>query len=240
MRAHPSELTWTRMLDGALSPFQRLRLALHLRGCEKCRAQRQGLLSEQAAFQTAPERAGEMARLVSRFGGRASPPRFLGSLAWAAAGLAAAGAAVLLVWSRGDAGDDELRPKGAALFEVISNRGSEVAPLRQRCRPGDALRARIRTDHAYVLIVGIDPEAKVTALYPMGGERSAEASGGEVLTPGSWVLDAAPGQERFVALFSDRSLPLEEVRRAIEAAPAEAVVVPGARSVERSCFKEAP
>ena len=81
---------------------------------------------------------------------------------------------------------------------------------------------------------------QVTLLYPVGGESSAEVFAGEVLTPGSWVLDATPGKERFVALFSDRNIPLEEVRRTIEAAANSAVVVPGAHSVERSCLKEAP
>jgi hypothetical protein len=241
LKRHPSELVWSRMLDGALAPHERLWLSLHLRRCEVCRRACADMQAERAIFQSAPERATEVQQLVGQLPrGPSVPParphRWVGYAAGAMA--VAASAVVLLVqWPTVE---DGLRAKGGDSFGLVVKHADTVTPLGARCWPGDSLRAQLGSSHGYVLLVGIDPQGHVSALHPFGGTESTPLSEAQEFTPGSWVLDDAVGRERFVAVFSNARVTLEQVRAAVGRAGAATPQLEGAVSLERSCAKEAP
>jgi len=239
---HPSELLWTKLLDGALGPVDRLRLSWHLRSCEACRRERDAMLAERAAFQAAPARASDLQAIASRVPREVAQPARSGTWVGFAAGLAASATVLALVLARPAPGpsDGDLTAKGGEEFSIVVKRGEAVSPLGARCRAGDALRARLRSTHRHVLVLGVDPAGTISALHPFAGAASAALDPAGELTPGSWVLDDAAGVERFVAIFSDTPVSLERARAAIALAGAEPVHLPGAVVLERSCTKEAP
>ncbi len=60
----------------------------------------------------------------------------------------------------------------------------------------------------------------------------------EGTTPTSWILDAVPGRECFVAFFSDQPLGAEAATRALNGSP-EAPALPGASVRVQCCEKGA-
>src|SRR5204863_72309 len=62
----------------------------------------------------------------------------------------------------------------------------------------------------YVAVVGIDGSGAATAYYPFGSrEPAAIAPGGDAVLPGAIALDAAPGDERFYAVFAERPFAID-------------------------------
>ncbi|MGC4119640.1 MAG: zf-HC2 domain-containing protein [Myxococcales bacterium] len=241
MTRHPSELVWTKLLDGALGPVDRLRLGLHLRRCDACRRERDAMLAERAAFDSSPERAADLQAIAGRVprGVSAQPARSR-TFAGLVAGLAAAAALVVLVVARPgpQPPEDDLTAKGGDEFSLVVKRGETVSLLGPRCRAGDALRARLRSAHRHVLVLGIDPAGAVSALHPYSGTSSTSLDPADELTPGSWVLDSAAGVERFVAVFSDSAVSFEQAREALVRSGEAPLTLPGAVVLERSCTKD--
>jgi len=238
---HPSDLVWSRHLGGTLGALERWRLRRHLRTCERCRAQELELLAQKATFDAAPGRAREIAALTAGLPRAAVAPRPARrpALAWGAGfSLAAAGAAaaLLLVLVAEPPGDDEgLRPKGESVFSLFVKRGDRVVPFSDRCRAGDQIRARLRSERRFLVIAGVDSSGTLEVLYPKDAARPAGTPPWELETPGSWVLDDAAGEQRFIAVFSDAPIDLAALRPALlEGRPAPA----GVEILERRCLKE--
>ncbi len=237
MTRHPDALTWSRFLGRELGVFQRLSFARHLRECERCRNRRDALLRERAAFEGAPEREEELSRLLRRAPSSRPPPRLLFGLGMATA---AALALAVFILPRGEPGEDVLRAKGGSHFELWVNRGDVATQLGDECRPGDALRARYRTDRRYLLVLGRDGTGEIAPLFPPAGTGPVRLVEGEGLTPGSWVLDDRPGREQFIAFFSDAPISEAEASAAVRKAGERTPTLEGAEVQWVGCRKTIP
>ncbi len=148
---------------------------------------------------------------------------------WAAVAVATAALALALVIGR-DAGiaptpDDGLpaavRAKGLVALDVFALQDGTVT----EAEPGAALRPGDRIQFTYtsagldhVIVLGADGDGVLSRYYPERGAVSQPvAPGTRMVLEDSIVLDAAPGPEVYVAVFSDEPLEVaavEEVARA--------------------------
>lgn len=227
--SHPSPLTWFRFHAGELGVFAWMSFGAHRLRCAECRTRCQREVAERVAF--------EGAEPVAR-------PHYAFRLALPILAVAAC----LLVWQlfARHAANEQLalnmepegfRPKGASAFDLFVVRGEEEALLGPRCREGDALQARVASSRpGQIIVVGVDPHGTARVLFPLDGATSQAITPGPSLVPNSWVLDAEPGRERFVAFFSDAPLSAEDARRA---ALRDQPQLTGATVVVRSCVKVA-
>jgi hypothetical protein len=207
---HISAMTWFRLESEALGPGDWLGLRLHLLRCPACRQVRAQRL---------------------RLAGPAE--RGWSKVAWLSLTGAAAATIALLVgvtWQRQPV--DELSPKGGSAFTLLEA-DAGGAPLGETCRPGEVLQGEVRSTRRYVLVLSLSGDGASQVLYPAGGARSVELPKGRAAMPNSWVLDAAPGLERFVAVFSDEPLDLPTARAALDAGRPGA----GVEVLERHCLK---
>ena len=227
--SHPTPLTWFRFHAADLGVLGWVSFRAHLVGCSECRLRCRRELAERAAFE-----------------GASPAPR--AALAFRFAMPVIAIAAGILVWqvsarrpvSPGgelavNAEPDGFRAKGSSVFDLFVVRAEEEALLGPRCREGDALQARYTSSRSkQILVVGVDPHGAARVLFPLDGETSQAITPGPNLVANSWVLDAEPGRERFVAFFSDEPLRAEDARRA---ALSDRPQLPGATVVVRDCLK---
>ncbi len=210
--SHPSELKWARHLAGELGPRERWSLRRHLAACEACQRLECQLAAERRLFNAAPERSGEVEQLAGSLA--RAPGVEAQRWRWQWVPLALAGAVAALLLLRLPPGES-FSAKGANVFELHVRRGNGDAPLGGQCRAGDAIRAHYRSDRRYLLVVETGSTGEPQPVFPFGGGRSQEIAAGSQLTPGSWVLDAAPGRECFEAFFSDRPVSVAEARAAL-------------------------
>lgn len=241
MTRHPSALDWSRRLAGdARGWWRERRMRRHLAGCEACRRLEAEMISERIAFDAAPERREELARLQARAATalrHAAPSSALGlpGLRWAlGAGLGLALVAVLAL-RLPEPRDGLLEKGGSALALYVDRPGGAVA-LPARCAPGDRLMARWRTDRPWLLLLERDGAGRVQVLLPAGGTTSVRLQAGEGTTPQSFVLDDTPGRECFAAFFSDEPLDAAAAGRALAGAPG-APALPGASVRVQCCEK---
>lgn len=239
MTTHLTELDWARLLGGELGWWAGRHQRRHLRGCATCRQQEEALLAERRAFQAAPARAAELGRLGASLPPPASRPtqRPASRLAWGGAAALALGLAVLAVLPGAPPGD-ALAAKGGATFTVLVERPGGSDPLGARCAPGDRLMATWRTPLPHLLVLERDGQGRVQALFPREGAASARLSAPEGATPGSWILDDAPGRECFIAFFSEAPIATAAAAGALAAAP-ERPALAGVTAVARCCDKAA-
>lgn len=162
---------------------------------------------------------------------------------------AAAGVALLLgaglYWrlaSRPDGTQDApLSVKGEAdELHVAVQRGGD----RFRLRPGAELKTGdtlgffySAEEKGYLAVFGVDESGETATLYPAGETHSAPVSSGrQAPLPDGAVVGEGEGCEWFVAVFSEVSLDLEALRRAIADGESGedcrlALRIPGARTV---------
>ncbi len=239
---HLDELNLARLLAGDGGWWARRR-ARHLDRCPSCRARLAEARAARATYEADPARAAETRALIRA----ASSIRAPKPARWPwllVPTLAAAGALLALspIAHPPDAGEAPggLRAKGADVFAMYLARGDESGPLPDRCAPGDRLRARLEGPGRWVYVIGVDPTGAVTPLLPDDGDDSLALGDDPLWSPGSWILDAAPGTERFIAAFSDGPLSLADVVDAVEAQAADPLTpVPGLSLVEHRCTKPA-
>jgi hypothetical protein len=228
-----SDLQLERLLVDELGPGgERDALVTHLRTCARCQARRDELAAAPALT------LADLASPSSNTGSNDSwlPPAPLAA-AWPPArekprraraglfvGFAAAGLAAVLLLLPRRAEVPQTRTKGAAARLEMVARGAdgrvfsvfEGTPLRQ----GDAVRFVVTTaTTAHVAVVGLDAAGGVTIHFPPAKPASdAHASGplppGTHTLPGSVVLDATMGDERFVALACAAPVAREVLERA--------------------------
>jgi len=86
--------------------------------------------------------------------------------------------------------------------------------------PNDRIRFAYSVDEdAYLYIVNVDNDKRITPYYPIGtGKSAAIREGTEVFLPGSIRLDAYLGKERIFAVFSREPLKYETIALAIRQA----------------------
>jgi hypothetical protein len=115
--------------------------------------------------------------------------------------------------------DPELVPKGMDdRLEVAAQRGEE----RFRLRPNDSIRAGDRLGFfysarspGYLAVISVDDEGVFSILQPSTHIQIGE----EVPLPNGAVADEGTGCEWIVAVFSEASIPIGELRKQIESAP---------------------
>jgi hypothetical protein len=142
---------------------------------------------------------------------------------WALPFAAALAAAVVLLLSRAGMkpepiADSGIRTKGAIALTVIARRASgEVTRLApgDTVLPGDALRFEVAAAQpGFVAVMGLDAKGVATIYAPASGSMQSLPGGPPVVLPDAIVTDDTLGAERIVAVFCERSMPLEELRSA--------------------------
>ncbi len=206
----PSLATLRRYDTGELAPADAARVQAHVDGCEACQA----VLGDFSAERTAVRLEVPFSAIEARLpGGRALAKLRRFSL-YLALPLIGAAAALFLVPRRTTNGEaPAIRRKGARLDYFVKTPagvrpGNQFAGL----RPGDRIRFRYDAERMkYVLIVGVDPDGKVSA-YAASGDRSMRSAGpGLNLVPSAVTLDADPQPERVFALFSNEPIAVDEI-----------------------------
>ncbi len=188
----------------------------HLSSCAQCQAYLASLQESRKAFlaQRPPELfLKQVAQRAQR-----RPEGRLGR--WLALGIpaTAVAAALLLVVTKPP---DAIRFKGAS-FKVFLKREGMSEPgevsADQRMRAGDSLRFSYQAPHdGYLLVLDLDSSGKATAFYPYGGAQSEPVKAGSPqLLSGTIVLDATPGPEWLLAVYSFEPLPAAPLLRQLE------------------------
>lgn len=171
----------------------------HVAGCATCAAYVQALRVEAAAFSRARPPELFLRQLERR---AAAPPWWRRWLVLAP--VAAAALAVLLV-VRTRPEDDGVTLKGAPLHVFIKRGDVEPRPLAAdaRVQPGDALRFSYDAPSpGFLAVFDLDGREAVTVFWPYGASAAGAVERGQGLLPGSVVLDASPGPEWLVAVWS--------------------------------------
>jgi hypothetical protein len=216
IESHPSLLDLDRHLMGALQDLGGEEVNAHIDGCVACqhRLQAERALGEQ--YLTWLPREQDLLRRA-RSAPPARAPRRLTVIGLSAA---VAAALVLVVTWRAhwapDGGPHD-RIKGGSLMEVVVQRDQATAPFEgQPLQQGDVLAFRYSSQRRYLLMATLEARGKVQVFYPPDGAQSAPiAAGAKIKLKRGLQLDAYPGPERIVALFSDLPLRAEVVERAL-------------------------
>lgn len=240
LREHPSELDWSRWLAAELGWLAARSMRRHLSACGRCRRLEAEMAGERAAFDAAPDRRVELARLraSSALPPQRSPIPYLSRRGGVlAAGAAVASVAALALLQPEPAPRSELAAKGDSTLTFHVARAGGAAPLGPSCAPGARIMARYRTHQPFLLLLQRDGRGEVQVLFPLGGSASARLPGPAGATPHSFVLDATPGRECFAAFFSRRPLDALAAKGALAASP-EAPALPGAEVRAQCCTKE--
>ena len=89
-------------------------------------------------------------------------------------------------------------------------------------RPGDKIRFVVNPGNAkYVLIGSRDGSGAFTVYHPFGGDKSVAIDRGSHELPGAVELDAIPGTEKLVAVFSNEPVDAKALKQAVDTNPAQ-------------------
>ncbi len=145
---------------------------------------------------------------------------------WIFAGgaLAAAAAAVLVLVGRRDTGStegDDIGIKGDSITLVVhaaNDTGTRMLSSGDAIAPNTRIRFEVgAAKRGYVTVIGYDARGATTVYYPYGGAQAAvydPTTGG--LLPGAIAVDATPGAEKYVAVFSEQPFTVESVAPAVQ------------------------
>ena len=138
---------------------------------------------------------------------------FLQKKNWTLFSAAAVAASVLAIinWPENKLSND-LTIKGGGIFTLFVERRGVVTELSESCYAGDRVRAHVKTQKPYLMIVNVDAKNNLRVVFPFGSHQAAPIPQDKGLTPDSWVIDSTPGFERFIAIFADQPLTLTEVQ----------------------------
>ena len=177
-----------------------------------------------AARLAAAEREAAARSAASTSAGRARRRWFVGIMASAA--LAAGLLWFVLPSLVGDGGTssprDDLRVKGgpSSMLTLVRERAGVSVTVRdgEALPAGEKVRFLYETRRSYVLVLSIESTGAMTVFHPHGGLRSAPVQPGRGVLAGAIGLDAARGDERVVAFFTDAPLSVERARALLDAA----------------------
>jgi hypothetical protein len=208
-------------LAGASVPAE---LSAHLEGCPRCAARLAGIEEARAQY-LAQAPAQELARrAMARFPVSASLGERLGRWfsprsAGLGLGLAAA-AALAFIWLRPGAEDSPpsaIRLKGGPSLRVFVKRGQATVELTDGAEvaSGDQLAfAYTLPEPRHLVLLGGDRSETMTVYFSSSETASGPLAAGRAQLPVGVELDAHPGEERLVAVFSPSPLDEAAVRRA--------------------------
>ena len=224
-----SALILDRWRAGEFSTAEAAVLKAHVDGCARCTGA-VASLHEVEAEALPPLRVVPLRALGGARAPGPSPlrsPRRAVRLAGFAAGAAGLLAAAALLLRPVPAGESGERIKGAAFgLSMYVQHGEQVrrAAPGEVVAPGDAVRFAVTTPlPAFVAVLSVDPSGRGSVYFPVGDRAEAVAAGAEVPLPLGTRLDATLGEERLLALFCDRPVELEPLRRALEAKEGAAI-----------------
>jgi hypothetical protein len=201
-------------------------LAAHVAGCDRCRTRGAARVARQEEFRA------EMSPAVWRAIERRVSGRPWWRRSWVVPALAlAAVAPVVVVLGTGDQ-VAYVGTKGAPSVDIICRRGAETASLAAGApvAPGDELRFRPLAsppDARYLMIGSVDGSGRFAPFYPAraDGESVPLPPPGAPL-PGGIRIDATPGPERLVVLWSVAPVPAAAVAPVAEAAAERLAPIP--------------
>lgn len=214
MSEHFSAMQLDALELGSLPADAAARAREHIASCERCRGDVAAREAAHARF-----RQHVMPATLPAIERRARRGRLRWLVGIAAPVLAAAVVLVVVRPWRQQATDplDGLGVKGAAAMQVFARQGDEVIAVRDgtKLAPGDQIRFVVQPDGAlYLMIASVDGAGTASIYYPYDGTVSARLEAGpRVEVPGSIVLDATAGPERVYALFSDKPVAAEDVKK---------------------------
>jgi len=236
-----SSLELDRWLLGELDASESATMAAHVEGCARCRliasqlkASREESLPPLRALDLIKpsEGAGAVSlkstslKLVSNDSGLeilgiSNPlPRRWPRLAFAAAGLAVA-AAALMVFQPSPG--ERIKGAGAQQFSLgmYVQHGAEVrrASPGESVQAGDALRFSITSASArdaYAAVLSLDPNGRASIYFPLGDQAVLVPAGADVPLPLSTRLDASLGEEHLVGLLCTAPIALGPIRESLE------------------------
>ena len=109
--------------------------------------------------------------------------------------------------------------KGPSELMLVARRGGRVAVVdrwNHELNPDDEVRMVVTSGDStrqWLLIASVDGNAEAHVYFPYEGEKSTPIEhAGRWEVPGSIILDASPGPERFFAFFSNRPLDANQVK----------------------------
>jgi hypothetical protein len=213
----------------------------HVAGCRDCRSRLDDIGRARAAYLAAYP-AADFARQVTARAERSrrahtaatgAVPGDRSVVGWGrrlwlagAGGLVLAlGAVVLLAIpsSRAPLEPDEIRLKGGVTWSVFANRRTRTWPVTdgEALKPGDHLAfAYAVPQDRYLVLLGIDDAGTITQYGPDGSPVRLTRGQGRV--PFAIELDARPGEEQLIALFSQTPLDVAAAKQVLAAAAATA------------------
>jgi hypothetical protein len=204
---------------GEASPDEREWIERHLQECRRCADLAATFESHRIEF---GQRAAKVPPSIA-VSARTMAPRRRRIAAFALAAVLPAAAAFALFVSARRSPDPEpaTTAKGGASLTMVARRGERVFPVdeRARLRPGDQVRFVVNhVQYRYLIVASIDGAGLANVYFPYNGTESAEIGRRDRFeVPGSIVIDASPGPERFFALLSSNTLQTIAVRRALDA-----------------------
>ncbi len=198
----------------------------HTETCADCAGYLRELRAFQAEFFAKQPEALFAAKLTRRLDAQASKRPW-----WRQAfgpALAAAAVLGLVVWlsSRPTPSPDVIE-KGATRFTAVFRReGTEAQALSSRSllRTGDQLRFGYRAPReGHLVVLNRDGRGAVSSFVPLGAGAPVRVAPSErlITLPGTVVLDAAPGPQWLVAVFSESELNLDALIAQLKEAPAD-------------------
>lgn len=208
MPAHPSRLALDLWTSGQASP----EVGAHVEACTRCRRQLQRDRAGDADFL---RRFPDGTALRAAAAG-AARPRWLPALALAG------GLSGLVVLGISHAAGDEApateRAKGGAIVELWVQRGAAVESLRGAgpLRTGDRVLVRTTGPGGFLLLVAIEPGARVEPLVAdASGRGVAVGPGAQVTLRQGFALEGPPEPALWLAVFGARPTTLAAVERAV-------------------------
>lgn len=230
---HPSELSLARYANGELDeperraieqaladdPQARAILA-ELQTCELAAPAPTATTATQASAAKAPIELASRRRGLAPWLGVLALAAAAGFVAWLIGRPSAPSASpqaptIASADTTSTTGHDDTRIKGDEFaFELWIDDGERSFRAHEgdEVHAGDALAFRVYPREAgSLLIVCIDPRGRAQACYPREGFAAIEARGDALTIDPGLAFDAAPGEERFVALLCDEAPPREQV-----------------------------
>ncbi len=121
--------------------------------------------------------------------------------------------------------DVTLKGDARIALEVVAQRAAEGQfPVKAGSvlRPGDKIQFVVNPGNAkFVLIGSRDGSGAFTVYHPFGGDKSTAIDRGSHQLPGAVELDAVPGTEKLVAVFSNEPIDAKVVKQAVDTNPAQ-------------------
>ena len=248
-----SDLRIDAWLARDLPAAEEAALRLHLGGCPACGARVAAIQSTRDRASSGADAGWDSIRRVVANGGHDRGRRSAARRRWWAPSLVVAGAAVaalaLILYPRppgpdgvAGAGAAGERSKGGARLGFFVKHGERLrrGGVDEVVSPGDLVRFTVSgREPLYVTVLAVDATGTATVFFPAGGHLDGPLPAGQdVDLPRATELDDAPGVESVYGVFCPGPIDVEQLRRSLQAHPAQ-LVAPAGCTVDRLAWTKA-